>query len=772
MNYLKSLYTTLFFATATVFVSCNSKTPMFGKASIEKIVSELTLEEKANLLVGTHAFWGDSIDSEIKSVKSFLPGCAGTTTPISRLGIPGIQLPDGPAGLRISPTRENDESTYYCTAYPVATMLATTWNNELIAEVGVAIGDEVKQYGADVLLAPALNIHRHPLLGRTFEYFSEDPIVSGKVTAALVNGIQSNGVGATLKHFAFNNQETNRNNNDARISDRVAREIYLKGFEIAIKESAPWAIMTSYNRINGIHTAESYPLLEGILREEWNFDGVVMTDWGGGKDAIAMVKAGNDLLMPGNIRQRDAIISAVNDGTLSIEDVNRNVTRVLEMVAKSPKAHGYTPSNNPDMQKHRDIARSSAAEGMVLLKNDNNTLPFSSSIKNVALYGINSYKFLAVGTGSGSVNCLHVVNMEEGLEAAGYKIDAAIATPYRKHVEQMAPRTANDFMKLENVEMPSSLLSQPYKLRADAIANDVAIITIGRSCGESSDREYEGNYLLTDVEQRLIKDVCAAFHYKGKRVVVVLNIGAPIETASWKEQPDAILLAGLPGQEGGFAIGDIMKGEITPSGKLVDTYVNKMSDIPSNRNFPVNHTELSQESRQNRNNPNREAIKNFDYTNYEEGIYVGYRFFDLVPERVSYPFGYGLSYTTFQYSEPTVKYENNSIKATIKVTNTGNYNGKEVVQLYVTAPKSTLKKPVKELKDYGKTKLLKPGESDILTFTISNYDLASYHEDLNAWVTDAGHYSLYFSASAQEVKENISINIADESIYKTTSTLQ
>ena len=269
--------------------SCN-KTPMFGKVSIDKIIKELTLEEKADLLVGTHAFWGDTIDPAIQEVKAFLPGCAGTTTPIARLGIPGIQLPDGPAGLRINPTREGDEKTYYCTAYPVATMLATTWNRELIEEVGIAIGDEVKQYGADVLLAPALNIHRHPLLGRTFEYFSEDPVVSGKVTASLVNGIQSNGVGATLKHFAFNNQETNRGNNDARMSDRTAREIYLKGFEIAVKESDPWAIMTSYNRINGPHTAESYELLEGILRGEWNYQGAVMTDWGGGKDAVAMVK--------------------------------------------------------------------------------------------------------------------------------------------------------------------------------------------------------------------------------------------------------------------------------------------------------------------------------------------------------------------------------------------------------------------------------------------------------------------------------------------------
>ena len=759
-------------STATIILNSCNQAPMFGKVSIDRIIKELTLEEKADLLVGTHAFWGDSIDPAIQEAKSLIPGCAGTTTPIARLGIPGIQLPDGPAGLRINPTREGDDKTYYCTAYPVATMLAATWNRELIEEVGTAIGDEVKQYGADVLLAPALNIHRHPLLGRTFEYFSEDPVVSGKVTAALVNGIQSNGVGATLKHFAFNNQETNRSNNDSRMSDRTAREIYLKGFEIAVKESNPWAIMTSYNRINGVHTAESYPLLEGILRGEWKYDGAVMTDWGGGKDAVAMVKAGNDLLMPGNARQRQAIIDAVNNGTLDIADVDRNVKRILQLVEKSPKFYGYQPTNTPDMKAHAEIARQSAAEGMVLLKNDNNVLPLANNIKNIALYGISSYKFLAVGTGSGSVNYEYVVNMEDGLSAAGYKIDPAIAAPYRKHVETIKPRKASDFMQLENVVMPESLLSQPFKLRADAIANDIAIITIGRSCGESSDREYDGNYTLTDVEKKMINDVCTAFHTKGKKVIVVLNIGAPIETSNWKNKPDAILLAGLPGQVGGYAIGDILKGTITPSGKLVDTYVNNFNDIPAGKNFPVNHQELNAESRRNRNNPNREPIKNFDYTDYAEGLDVGYRYFDKYPELVSYPFGYGLSYTTFEYSNPTIKTEADSFKLTVTVKNTGKYAGKEAVQVYVTAPESKMEKPVKELKAFAKTRELKPGEEEVLEFTFKQYDLASYNESMAAWVTEAGFYQVSFAASAQDIRQTASFNIAQEIAYPTTATLQ
>ncbi len=758
------LLTTLAFAIS----SCKEKTPVFGEAPIEKIVEELTLEEKVDLLVGIGAFSGDSIAPEIRAAKEYIPGCAGATTPIARLGIPSIQLPDGPAGLRIYPTRQGDESTYYCTAFPVATMLASTWNRELIENVGKAIGDEVKQYGADLLLAPALNIHRHPLLGRTFEYFSEDPVVSGKVTAALVNGIQSNGVGATLKHFAFNNQETNRSNNDSRMSDRTAREIYLKGFEIAVKESNPWAVMTSYNKINGRHTAENKELIEGILREEWGFQGLVMTDWGGGKNAVAMVQSGNDLIMPGNNRQKRAIIEAVNNGTLSMDDINRNVTRILQIIEKSPKFNGYEPTNAPDLKANAQIALQSAAEGMVLLKNDHNVLPLSKKIKNIALYGISSYKFLATGTGSGSVNCEYVTSLEDGLEAAGYKIDPAIASPYRKHAMQIKPREARNFMQLENIVMPESLLSKPFKLRADAIANDVAIITIGRSCGESSDREYEGNYTLTQVELKMINDVCEAFHTKGKKVVVVLNIGAPIETSNWKNKPDAIIMAGLPGQEGGFAIADILNGKITPSGKLVDTFVKNIEDIPSHKNFPVNFAELNSEKRRNR----EKQIKNFDYTEYQEGLQIGYRYFDEHPELVSYPFGYGLSYTTFEYSNPTAKYENNELTLTITVKNTGNYSGKEAVQIYVTAPKSELTKPVKELKSFAKTAELKPGEQEVLEFTISNYDLASYNETAGAWVTESGYYNIGFAASAQDIRQTASFNIAQEIAYPTTATLQ
>ena len=539
-------------AVFTVFaaVSCN-RTVEFGKSPVKKVVAAMTLEEKVNLLVGVGAWNGNDIAQEIKDAKGLIPGCAGQTYPIPRLGIPSVMLPDGPGGLRINPTRQGDEKTYYCTSFPVATVLAQSWNQQLVEEVGVAIGDEVKRYGADCLLAPALNLHRNPLLGRNFEYYSEDPVISGKTAAAMVRGVQSNGVGATIKHFALNNQETNRMANDAQVDQQTARELYLKGFEIAVRESQPWAVMTSYNKINGTYAPENENLIEEILRDEWGFQGMVMTDWGGGRDAVATVKAGNDLLMPGSAQQIQTIIEAVQNGTLDEKIIDRNVERILEFVARSPKMQGYEFQNDPDLDAHAGVARSSATEGMVLLKNEG-ALPLAKNCNIIALYGVSSYDMYVVGTGSGSVNYKHAVGLDEGLKAAGYKLEPSVYNSYSKYVqEHKQTARPGGFMRtnLTNHVIPQSLVRKPYQYRADAIASDIAIITIGRSCGESADRGYEGDYTLTEIEQGVIKDVCDAFHSKGKKVVVILNIGAPIETASWKSQPDAILLAGLPGQE-------------------------------------------------------------------------------------------------------------------------------------------------------------------------------------------------------------------------------
>ena len=753
-------------------VSCN-RTVEFGKSPVNKVIKEMTLEEKVNLLVGVGAWNGNDIAQEIKDAKNLIPGCAGQTYPIPRLGIPSVMLPDGPGGLRINPTRQGDEKTYYCTSFPVATILAQTWNQELVEEVGTAIGDEVKRYGADCLLAPALNIHRNPLLGRNFEYYSEDPVISGKTAAAMVRGVQSNGVGATIKHFALNNQETNRMANDVQVDQQTAREIYLKGFEIAVRESQPWAVMTSYNKINGTYAPENEDLIESILRQEWGFEGMVMTDWGGGRDAVATVKAGNDLLMPGNANQIKAIIEAVQNGLLDEKIIDRNVARILEFIERSPKMQGYQFQNDPDMAAHAQVSRSSATEGMVLLKN-NGALPLARDCKMIALYGTSSYDMYVVGTGSGSVNYKHAVGLNEGLIAAGYKLEPSVSSAYSKYVEEHNSRVgANQFMRtnLTNHVIPESLVRKPYQYRADAIASDIAIITIGRSCGESADRGYEGDYTLTDIEQGLIKDVCDAFHSKGKKVVVILNIGAPIETASWKARPDAILLAGLPGQEAGYAITDVLKGAVNPSGKLVDTYVVDFNKMPSTANFPVNARELQSQARANRNNPDAKPVAKYDYTEYKERLDIGYRYYDRHPDQVSYPFGFGLSYTTFEYSEPQARNEDGVINLSVKVTNTGSVAGKEAVQVYIEAPKGGFNKLTKELKVYGKTALLQPGESQTLEFTLSQYELAGFDVSTSNWLTVPGDYKADFAASSQDIRCQVQFTIGAASTYPAYGTL-
>ena len=753
-------------AIAFVAVSCN-RTVEFGKSPNNKVVAAMTLEEKVNLLVGVGAWNGNDIAQEIKDAKGLIPGCAGQTYPIPRLGIPSVMLPDGPGGLRINPTRQGDEKTYYCTSFPVATVLAQSWNQQLVEEVGNAIGDEVKRYGADCLLAPALNLHRNPLLGRNFEYYSEDPVISGKTAAAMVRGVQSNGVGATIKHYALNNQETNRMANDAQVDQQTARELYLKGFEIAVRESQPWAVMTSYNKINGTYAPENEVLIDNILRQEWGFEGMVMTDWGGGRDAVATVKAGNDLLMPGSANQIQSIIEAVQNGTLDEKIIDRNVEKILAFIARSPKMQGYEFLNDPDLEAHAKVSRSSATEGMVLLKNQG-ALPLSKNCNMIALYGVSSYDMYVVGTGSGSVNYKHAVGLDEGLKAAGYKLEPSVFNAYSKYVEdhKQAARPGN-FMRtnLTNHVIPQSLVRKPYQYRADAIASDIAIITIGRSCGESADRGYEGDYTLTDIEQGLIKDVCDAFHSKGKKVVVILNIGAPIETASWKARPDAILLAGLPGQEAGYAVTDVLKGDVNPSGKLVDTYVVDFNKMPSTANFPVNARELQSAARANRNNPDAKPVALYDYTEYKERLDIGYRYYDRHPEQVSYPFGFGLSYTTFEYSEPQATIEDGIISLSIKVTNNGSVAGKEAVQIYIEAPKGGLNKLTKELKAYSKTALLEPGESETLEFKLSAYDLAAFNLSESCWQTVKGDYKADFAASSQDIRCQAQFTLAQDQTF-------
>lgn len=757
--------TVLLSALVMTIVSCN-KTPQLGKDSLDDVINAMTLEEKVHFVIGTGMEGFEDGDSAvIGETRSIVPGAAGTTYPIERLGIPAIVLADGPAGLRINPTREGDEQTYYCTHFPIGTLLASTWNPELVEEVGNAIGNEVLEYGVDILLAPALNIHRNPLNGRNFEYYSEDPLISGKIAAAYVKGVQKNGVGTSIKHFAANNQETNRMGNDARISPRALREIYLKGFETAVKESQPWTVMSSYNYVNGEYTSENPELLTEVLRDEWGYDGVVMTDWFGGKDAVKQMKAGNEMLQPGYAKQGEAILGAVQNGELDEAVLDQNVRKILELILQTPRFKGYKYSNKPDLEAHAKVTRQSATEGMVLLKNDNNTLPLNDDTKTVALFGVTSYEWIPGGTGSGNVNRAYTVSLLDGFKNAGYTVDEKVKNAYDKHIasekERQAAINGSNWSKVMfSGERPVEMNFSKGELDDIASTNDLAVITIGRNSGEFFDRK-STDFTLTKENKQLIDDVTRAFHNVGKKVVIVLNVGGVVETESWKNKPDAILLAWQGGQEGGNSVVDILKGDKYPSGKLTMTFPKSLDDHYSTRNFPVDQESSIDITDKTLENGNR---KDVDYTNYEEDIYVGYRYFDSFDKEVSYPFGYGLSYTEFEYGTPQIDNDGEIIKVSVPVKNVGKHVGKEVVQLYVSDPNSKERnKPSKELRAFYKTKELSPGEEEIVVLSLTPADLASFDEASSSWVVDEGDYDILIGASSRDIRDKLTAAVKGSS---------
>ncbi len=715
--------------------------------NIDEILKAMTLEEKATLCVGySIAQATEDMNGMLGQHADLVPGAAGATRAIPRLGIPSTVLSDGPAGVRISPTRKNDPNTYYATGFPVGTALACTWNQELVESVGQSIGNEVLEYGCDVLLAPGMNIHRSPLCGRNFEYYSEDPIVAGKIAAAYVRGIQSQGVGTSIKHFAVNSQETNRTFVNEVVSQRALREIYLKGFEIAVKESDPWTVMSSYNQVNGEFAQQSHGLLTTILRDEWGYKGIVMTDWGAKEGTKKAVIAGNDLMEPGNQTEINRIIEGVKEGTIPMADLDRNTRRMLQFIVRTPRFQGYKFSNKPELQKHAEVTRQSATEGMVLLKNNANTLPMEG-VKNVAVFGITSYDFIAGGTGSGDVNKAYTVDLMQGITNAGLNVTEDLKNLYYDYKKyQESQQAANGGGRGWGKPVLPELAVSVNAIAAQAKKADIALITLGRQAGEGADRHIENDFNLTEVERDLINNVCQYFHHAGKKVVVVLNMGNVIETASWKGLPDAILMAWQPGQEGGNSVVDVLTGKANPSGKLTMTFPIAGADVPSSQNYP--NVGISEGNNWWRRGP----VKNTDYTLHQEGLNVGYRFFNTAGVEVSYPFGFGMSYTTFAYSKPVVKAGKDGFTAQITVTNTGKVAGKEAVQLYVSAPAGGLEKPANELKAFAKTRELQPGESQTLTMTVSAYELASYNEATQAWETAAGKYTVKFGASVEDIR--------------------
>lgn len=718
-------------AVAAFSTASLAQAPQLRTDNIDEILNAMTLREKATLLVGELAANQNAQGTQIGNTEKYIPGAAGNTHSIPRLGIPPTVMADGPAGLRIYTKRDYDSNTYNCTGFPIGTSLAASWNEDIVYRATKAMGNEVLEYGVDVLLAPGNNIQRNPLCGRNFEYFSEDPVLSGNIAAAYINGIQSNAVGTSLKHYAFNNQETRRLGNDARVSQRAAREIYLKPFEIAVKKSQPWTVMSSYNKVNGEYTNSRRDLLTDILRNDWGYNGIVVTDWGGYFDAVKCLTAGNDLVEPGSPKFINEIVEAVESGKLDQKYVDACVRRMLAYVVKTPRFKKYKFSNNPDLKAHTQIVREAAAEGTVLLKNNENLLPLNHT-ENVALFGCGSYRPIAGGTGSGDVNKAYIV-----MRNAGFNVDNNLVSEYTKYLWAYDEKMAKLEWWQRNPVAPEFI---PDAL-ADAVKNnDIAIVTIQRQSGEGRDRP-AADFELDADDKALLTQVADAFHKAGKKVVVVLNVGGAIETASWKDIPDAILLPWQCGQEIGHSIADMLTGKVAPSGHLPMTLPEKLSDHASTKNFPLDSPDISGWGDENKNDR-----KNIDYTEYEEDIYVGYRWFDKQRLNVSYPFGYGLTYTTFEFEglKLNVKngdtYSDDIIEVSVNVKNTGATAGKQVVQVYVAAPKGNQNKPEQELKGFAKTRLLKPGESQLLTICIPKINLASFYVKKSAWIVDGGTY--------------------------------
>lgn len=734
------------------------------------LMDRLSLEDKVKLTTGTGMTGIDAMEAinpVVGSTDFMVAGAAGTTFPLPHWGLPPVVMVDGPAGVRISPTRKDDNKTYYATAFPVGTLIAGTWDVEAAKLFGTTVANEAKEYGADVILAPGMNIMRNPLCGRNYEYYSEDPLITGKMAAAYTKGAQAQGVAVSIKHFAANNSESNRMAVDIRVSPRALREIYLRGFEIAVKEASPETVMSAYNKLNGTATSSNEELLTTVLRRDWGFKGLVMTDWYGGyaglmnvfggkdKIAVGQIRSGNDLIMPGLKVQESEILDAARNGSLPLEDLNLAVKRILTMIFESPKMKNYNYNDQPDLTGAGIVARNIATGGMVLLQNNGQALPFAPDVKKVALFGAHSYSMIAGGTGSGYVYAAYTKSMEDGLKEAGYTCDENLKKIYLPHVEAETVRM-KEILSKQPFTIPLYMTEMTVDVAAiekSASEQNMAVITIGRQSGEFVDRKVEGDFELTQTEQELIENVTKVFHAKGKKVVVVLNIGGVVETVSWKNKPDAILLAWQPGQEGGSAVVDILSGKVNPSGKLTMSFPVEYTDVYNSKTFPG------------------VPAKNPEYDNYTDGIYVGYRYFNTFDVKTSYEFGYGLSYTTFAYSNMKLNRNvfDKQIIVSVDVKNTGKVAGKEVVQLYLSAPEGSIDKPVKELKGFAKTRELKPGETQKLIFVLKAKDLASFHQSKSAWIAEKGEYKVEMAASAVQTKQTKTFKLINDIVVEKVS---
>ena len=739
-----------------VAAACGYAQPKLNANNIDEVVNAMTLEEKCHLVLGCGMHFNDDAK---------FPGTAGSTFSVARLGIPETYCADSQQGLRMSATRAWDHRDYYPTDFVASMTLASTWDREAAFKVGQGIGNEVREFGLDWILSPAMNLIRNPLCGRNHEYYSEDPYLSGTIAAGYVRGVQSEGTAACPKHFVANNQETNRNNNISQVSQRALREIYLKAFEIMVKESNPWTIMTSYNKLNGPYAVQNHELLTTIVRDEWGWKGMYVSDWNAGDDAVAAMKAGNDMLQPGQDKQYQAILAAAKSGELSMDILNANVKRILEYIVKTHNFKGYKAGNNPDLKAHAQVVREVGADGIVLLKNDG-ILPIANSqkpnAKRIALFGCTSYDWISGGSGFGGTSVGHyTVSLIEGLRSAGYEVYKPLISTYTKHLADEEKRLFPEGRPAFSLLPPARADEKQFtadELNAAIEGSDVAIISLGRKSGEAADRS-EADFYLKEGEAQLIKAVSEAYHAKGKKVVVLLDICSPIDVASWQDLVDAVVCTWQGGQESGFSVADVLSGKVNPSGKLPMTFQIKYGDAYADKFFPANVDDKTLGAmfmwgyNKDKAPKDRQPQANIDFTNYEEDIYVGYRYFDSFGKPVAYPFGFGLSYTTFGYDNLTCTVDGDLVTVKVDVKNTGKCAGRNVVELFVAAPNSKkLNKPEKELRNYAKTCLLQPGQTETVTMTVKAEDLASFNEKASAWKTDAGIYTFMICSSASDVE--------------------
>ncbi len=652
---------------------------------INELISKMTLEEKAALCVG-ETDW--------------------STTPIERLGIPRLTVSDGPHGVRKVIKRPGfDDTSYPATCFPTASCTASSWDVELIRQMGQALAEECISMGIDVVLGPGTNMKRSPLCGRNFEYFSEDPYLAGQMAGSYINGVQSKGVGTSLKHFAVNNQEYKRLTISAQVDERSLREIYLPAFEAVVKQARPWTVMCAYNKINGTLGSENHYLLSEILKEEWGFEGFVVSDWGAVRDRVASMNGGLDLEMPGpRPWQVDRLVEAVRNGAVAEAQLDEAVRRILTIVfkaAETPKGAAF------DQKAHHALARRIASEGMVLLKN-NGILPMKNP-KQIAVIGRSAHEAYFQGGGSSHINPTQVDNPYEELQKIAGEVKLSYARGYP-----------------DDDTFDQAMIDEAC---ANARSADTALLYICLPTYKECEGFDRVDLDLTAHQVALIKAVCAA----QPNSVVILNNGAPLVMSEWIDGAAAVLEAWMMGQAGGGAIADILFGKVNPSGRLAETYPLRLSDTPAFLNFPGSNGEVR----------------------YGESLYIGYRYYDAKNEPVQFPFGHGLSYTSFEYSNARVSAHEfkdvDGLTISVDVTNTGKLAGKDVVQVYVHDHSSALPRPPKELKAFAKV-ALQPGETKTVSLRLDFRAFAFYNPAYRRWVTEDGEFDILIGASSADIR--------------------